>query len=244
MRNVWTIYRREFAAYFNSPIAYIFICAFLAIMACFLFILYGFFSQATPDLRFYFEVLLPWMFAVFLPAITMRLWSEEKKQGTIEVLMTLPMRTWEVVLGKFLAGYTIMAISLLLTLVVPISVAFVLPLDGKALIASYLGAFLIAGVYIAIGSWISALTENQIVAFMISVVACALVCFMGYPSFIDWMNRNVLHDLGRFVGYFGTFFHNQKFAQGQICAVDVVYALSMIGVFLGLNNFAVEGRKY
>ncbi|MGH9361545.1 MAG: ABC transporter permease [Thermoanaerobaculia bacterium] len=242
MGNVLTIYRREIATAFNSPIAYIFICAFLAIMAFFFFIFGQFFAQMNPDLRYYYRI-LPFAFFIFIPAVSMRFWSEEKKQGTIELLMTLPMKTWEVVAGKFLAGYTIVALSLLLTVVVPITVAFVLPIDARALIASYVGALLIAGVYLAIGSWISALTENQIVAFMVSVVACALVCFMGYPNVTDWINQ-VIGGLGRFIGYFGTFAHYMKFEQGQVSMVDVVYALSMIGLFLGLNNFAVEGRKY
>jgi len=244
MPNIWTIYRRELAAYFNSPIAYIFICAFLAIMAFFFFIFYRFFSQPNPDLRTYFEI-LPLAFFIFIPAITMRLWSEEKKQGTLEMLMTLPLKTWEVVVGKFLAAYSILTITLLLTIIVPLSTSFVLQnMDGQALVANYIGAFLIAGVYIAIGSWISALTREQTVAFVVSVVACALVCFMGFPNVIDWINRSVWDGMGRFVGYFGTFFHYQKFAQGQVSAVDVVYALGMIGLFLGLNNFAVESRKY
>jgi len=243
MHNTWTIYRREFASAFNSPIAYIFILAFLAIMAFFFFIFYRFFSLPSPDPRIYFEI-LPLAFFIFIPAVTMRLWSEEKKQATIELLMTLPLKSWEIVAGKFLAGFTIVAVGLLLTVLMPISVSFVLPLDATALVASYVGALLIAGVYVAIGSWISALTENQIVAFVMSALACALVCFMGFPNVIDWMSRNLHETLGRLVGYFGTYFHYQKFAQGQIALIDVVYALSMIGLFLGLNNFAVEGRKY
>jgi ABC-2 type transport system permease protein len=244
MNNVWTIYRREFSAYFNSPIATIFILVFLVVMAFLFFVFYRFFSQPNPDLRSYFEI-LPLAFFIFIPAITMRLWSEEKRQGTIEMLMTLPVNSWEVVAGKFLAAYTIIGISLLLTVSVPISAAFVLDnMDGTALIANYVGAFLVAGVYIAIGGWISACTENQVVAFVLSVVACFLVCFMGWPNVIDWINRNLWDGLGRIVGYFGVFFHYQKFAQGQVSAVNVVYALSMIGLFLGLNNFAVESRKY
>ena len=243
MTSVMTIYRRECAASFNSPIAYIFILAFLAIMSFFFFVFYRFFSQQSPDLRTYFE-LMPLAFFIFIPAITMRLWSEEKKQGTLEMLMTLPMRSWEVVLAKFLAAYTILAASLLLTVAVPISVSFVLNLDSTALVASYLGAFLIAGVYLAMGAWISALTENQIVAFVISAVATALLCFMGFPQVVEWVNRQVFDGLGNFIGYFGTYSHYLKFAQGQVVLVDVVYCLSMIAFFLGLNNFAVESRKY
>ncbi len=243
MHNFWTIYRREFSASFNSPIAYIFIFLFLAMMAFIFFVLQGFFARPNPEVRGYFD-LLPWTLIIFIPAITMRLWSEEKKQGTIELLMTLPMKTWELVLGKFLAGYSIVAMSILLTLLLPITVSWVAQIDSTALVAAYVGALLIAGVYIAIGSWISALTENQIVAFLFAVVACALVFFMGFPQVSDWANKTPFGGLGRFVSYFGTSVHYQKFAQGQVTAVDVVYSLSMIGLFLGLNNFAVEGRKY
>ena len=244
MRNVWTIYRREFAAYFNSPIAYIFIVGFLAIMGFLFFIFSRFFSQQNPDLRVYFELFMPIVFILFIPAITMRLWSEEKKQGTLEMLMTLPVNSWEVVAAKFLAAYTIIAVTLVLTLIVPISVAMVVEnMDAKALFANYLGALLIAGIYIAIGSWISALTKDQVVAFVLATLACAIVCFVGYPHVVDWFNQN-LGGLGGFLVYFGVYFHNQKFAQGLVGAVDVVYALGMMGLFLGLNNFAVESRKY
>jgi gliding motility-associated transport system permease protein len=243
MRNVCTIYRREFAAYFNSPIAYIFICAILAIMSFFFFAVNQFFAQPTPDLRYYFTM-LPIAFFIFIPAITMRLWSEEKRQSTIEMLMTLPLNTWEVVVGKFLASYTIVAIYILLTIALPVSLAFVLPLDGMALVACYLGTLLMAGVFIAIGSWISALTENQVVAFLVASVVCAVVCLLGIPSVIDWIDKSLWHGLGKFIGYFGTFFHYDQFVKGQIGMVGVIYCLSMIGLFLGLNNLAVESRKY
>ena len=178
----------------------------------------------------------------------MRLWSEEKKQGTLEMLITFPVKSWEVVGAKFLAAYTILAVSLILTgLVVP-SPRGVLPrehgLDRRSSPTTF-GAFLIAGVYIAIGAWISALTENQVVAFIVSILACFLLCFLGLAA-RDRLDRkrNLWDGLGRFVGYFGVYFHYQKFAQGQVSAVDVVYTLGMIGLFLGLNNFAVESRKY
>ena len=243
MSNTWTIYRREFSAYFNSPIAYIFICAFLAIMAFFFFLFYRFFSQQDPDLRYYYQI-LPLAFFIFVPAITMRLWSEEKKQGTVEMLMTLPVNTIEVVVGKFLASYTIVAASLLLTVFVPLSVAFVLEgMDGQALIATYVGALLISAVYVALGAWISALTENQVVAFVISVMASAALCFMGFPQVIEWLNKHLM-GLGRFFSFFGTFSQYDKFVQGQVSLIGLVYALTMTGIFLGLNNFAVERRKY
>ena len=244
MRNVWTIYRKECAAAFNSPIAYIFVVAFLVLMAFLFFVLNSFFKQPNPDPRLYFEY-LPIVFSVLIPAVTMRFWSEERKQGTLELLMTLPFRAWEVVVGKFLAGYVVVALALALTFGVPVAVApYLSDMDSSALLASYLGAFLMAGVYLAIGSWVSSLTENQIVAYMISVLACLFVCLMGFPPVMDWLKKNVAEQLGAFVGFFGTASHYAKFAQGQVSLSDVVYALSMMGLFLGLNNFTVESRKY
>jgi len=163
MSNTITIYRREMGHYFTSPIAYIFICAFLGVMAVYFFLFNGFFQQQNPDLRSYF-VAFPFAFALLIPAVTMRLWSEEKKAGTVEVLMTLPLKSWEVVLGKFLAGYTVIALTLLLTLTIPITISFILEIQWGIVFSSYVGALLLAAVYVAVGAWVSALTQNQIVA--------------------------------------------------------------------------------
>lgn len=244
MRNVWTIYRKECAAAFNSPIAYIVVFAFLVIMSFMFFVVNRFFSNPNPDLRGYYGI-LPFVFALVVPAVTMRLWSEERKQGTLELMMTLPFRPWEIVIGKFLAAYVVVAAALLLTVPVPFAVApFTSETDSFALVASYVGAFLLAGVYLAIGAWVSSTTENQIVAYMLSVLACFVICLLGVPAVVDWVNKSVMSRAGNFVGFFGTYSHFEKFAQGQIGLQDVVYTLSMMGLFLGLNNFTVESRKY
>lgn len=248
MGNLLTVYRRECSSYFNSPIAYIVIVSFLGAMSFFFFLFFSFFSQTNPDFRPYFEHILPFGFFSFvvIPAITMRLWSEEKKQGTVELLLTLPLKTWEVVLAKFLAGYTVVALALVLTLSVPLSISWtgVLELDWGQVLTGYIGVFLIAGVYISLGACISAFTENQVVAFMVAVVFSALICFMGYPPVIDWADNNLIDGMGRVFGYFGTFFHYQNFAKGLFDWVDVIYVLSMTGLFIIVNNIAVEGRKY
>jgi ABC-2 type transport system permease protein len=246
MANLITFYRRECSAYFNSPIAYILLIAYIMAMSFIFFPIVNFFSSPNPDFRAYFEH--PYAFSfyslVFIPAITMRLWSEERKQGTIEILMTMPVKAWEIVVAKFLAGYTIVVIAALLTLVVPLSISTVLTLDWGAVFTSYLGILLISAVYVAIGACVSALTENQIVAFMIAVMCSALVCFMGFPQVIQWADENVVNGVGTFLGYFGTFFHYQNFAKGLINPVDLVYAVSMTALFLIINNVVVEGRKY
>jgi ABC-2 type transport system permease protein len=242
MRNVLTIYRREIATYFNSPIAYIFIFLFVAILAFLFFFVNNFFGQQNPDLRGYFGF-LPWAFFVFIPAVTMRLWSEEKRAGTIEILMTLPLKSWEIVIGKFLAGYTVIALSLLLTLIVPISVQSVLQLDWGLIFASYAGALAIAGVYIALGAWISTFTHNQIVALLIAVALSFLAVIIGVQPVILAINK-VIPGLGTFIGWFGTAYHFQDFARGLINPVGLIYAASVTAFFLVLNNVFVEARKY
>lgn len=242
MTNVLTVYRREMLSYFTSPIAYIFGIAFLVTLGVFFFLYNGFFSRASPELRFYFYI-LPLAFVLLIPAVTMRLWSEEKKAGTLEMLMTLPLKSWEVVLGKFMAGYSVILLTLLLTISVPLTVAMTVDLDWGVVFTSYLGAFLLAGVYIALGSWISALTENQVVALLVSMVFLFVLWGIGFPHVVDFFN-GIQSGLGRAIGWFGTSSHYEGFIKGIVNPVDIVYALSLMAFFLILNNFAVEWRKY
>lgn len=242
MPNVCTIYRREISSYFTSPIAYIFICAFLVVMGVYFFLYQGFFQRPNPELRSYFGA-LPLTFALLIPAVTMRLWSEERKEGTIEMLMTLPLKAWQIVVGKFLAGYTVIALTLLLTFTVPLSVSWVVDLDWGVVLSSYLGAFLLAGVYIAIGSCVSALTANQIVALLVSMVVLFVLWGIGFPQVVSVLN-NVVSPLGTFLGWFGTSFHFENFIKGVVNPVDLIYVFSTMIFFLILNNFAVEWRKY
>lgn len=229
-------------SYFTSPIAYIFICAFLVVMGVFFFFYNPFFQQPNPDLRNYYSI-LPLTFALLIPAVTMRLWSEEKKSGTVELLMTLPLKSWELVIAKFLAGYSVMVITLLLTMTVPLSVSFVVDLDWGVIFASYLGALCIAAVYISVGSAISAMTENQIVALLTAMVALFILWGIGFPQVVQSLN-NVVGRLGTGLGWFGSLYHFENFAKGLVNPVDIVYAVSMTAFFLVLNNFAVEWRKF
>jgi ABC-2 type transport system permease protein len=225
--------------------AYIIIIAFLLAMSFIYFPIIGFFSRPDPDFRYYFEN--PYSFAffslVFIPAITMRLWSEERKQGTMELLLTLPIRTWEVVLAKFLAAFAIVLITILLTLPVPLSISLVLHLDWGAIFTTYLGIILISTVYIALGTCASALTENQIVAFMLAIVGSAVICFIGRPEVIKWFDEN-LWDMGTLFGFLGTFFHFQDFSKGLINPLGLIYCFAFTTIFLIINNIIVEARKY
>ncbi|MBA21102.1 MAG: hypothetical protein CMJ97_06965 [Planctomycetes bacterium] len=241
MRNILTISRREVAAYFNSPIAYIFMILFIFILSFLFFVFFPFFSQTNPDLRNFF-FWFPWVLSIFIPAVTMRLWSEERRSGTIELLMTWPLQAWEVVVGKYLAGLFVIAISLILTLVVPMSLSSVTSLEWGVVFTSYLGALLISSVYIALGSWASTLTNNQIVSLLIAIAFSLVMVGIGYPPVVKFLNA--LPGLGNFIGWFGTDSHFREFSKGLINPVGLIYGFSLTVFFLVLNNLFVEGRKF
>lgn len=242
MRNILTISRREVAAYFNSPIAYIFMILFIFILSFLFFVFFPFFSQTNPDLRNFF-FWFPWVLSIFIPAVTMRLWSEERRSGTIELLMTWPLQAWEVVVGKYLAGLFVIAVSLILTLFVPMSLSSsVSSLEWGVVFTSYLGALLISSVYIALGSWASTLTNNQIVSLLIAIAFSLVMVGIGYPPVVKFLNA--LPGLGNFIGWFGTDSHFREFSKGLINPVGLIYGFSLTVFFLVLNNLFVEGRKF
>ncbi len=241
MRNILTISRREVAAYFNSPIAYIFMILFIFILSFLFFVFFPFFSQTNPDLRNFF-FWFPWVLSIFIPAVTMRLWSEERRSGTIELLMTWPLQAWEVVVGKYLAGLFVIAISLILTLVVPMSLSSVTSLEWGVVFTSYLGALLISSVYIALGAWASTLANNQIVSLLIAIAFSLVMVGIGYPPVVKFLNA--LPGLGNFIGWFGTDSHFREFSKGLINPVGLIYGFSLTVFFLVLNNLFVEGRKF
>ncbi len=244
MKNALTIFRRELGSYFTSPVAYIFICAFLVFMGIFFFLYNGFFARANPELRSYYE-LLPMFFILLIPAVTMRLWSEERKSGTLELLMTMPLKSWEVVAGKFAASYVIIILTLALTFTVPLTVSTVVDIEWGVIIASYIGAVLMAGVYLAVGSWLSAMTQNQVVALLCSMVLLFGLWGIGLPHVVKFMVEKMhLGAVGAGLGWFGVYYHYEPFAKGLLQTAGFIYCLSMMGFFLVLNNFAVESKKY
>jgi ABC-2 type transport system permease protein len=237
MDRIKAIFMREFRSYFRSPIAYIFISFFLMISGWFFF--QTFFIINFASMRNFFD-LLPWIFLFFLPLITMRLWAEEKKIGTVEILMTLPVRDHEVVLGKFLAAYAVLAVALLLTLPIPIIVAILGDPDVGVIFTSYLGALLMGGAYLAIGLFISSLTKNQIVAAIVGWVCCFGLFFIGN----DLVLFNVPGFLVPIFEYMGLGTHFNSIMRGIIDSRDIIYYLTVIGFFLFLNVRVVESQKY
>ncbi len=230
------IFKREFASYFNSPIAFIYLTVFLA-LSSWLF-LKGFFLIGEASMRTYFS-LVPWVFLFFVPAITMRLWAEERKVGTMELLMTLPVTDTEAVLGKFLASLVFLLLSLVLSLVVPIVVAALGDPDPGQIIGGYLGSVLIGAAFLAIGLFISSLTENQIVAFILSVVGIFGLFILG-EDFVLFGVPDRLVPVFSFLGLAG---HYDSVSRGVVDSRDIIYYLSVIGFFLYLNVKSIEARK-
>lgn len=236
MSSISVIFRRELKSYFNSPVAYIVILAFIGVTH-WLF-LRTFFLSNQSTLRPFFS-LLPWIFLFLGPAITMRAWAEEKKLGTIEILMTFPVRERDAVLGKFLAALVFLVTALCLTISLPLTVMAVGHPDTGPILGGYLGACLLGGAYLAIGLFASSLTENQIVAFILAIVMCFALLIIG-EDFVLFSMPPALAPLCAWLGL-GT--HFESIGRGVIDARDIVYYLSIIGFFLFLNQLTLENRK-
>jgi ABC-2 type transport system permease protein len=237
MRNILVIAGKEFRAYFSSVIAYIFITLFLAVSG-WLF-MQSFFLLGQASLRSFFG-LLPWLFLVFVPAVSMRLWAEEKKLKTIELLMTYPVRDSEVVLGKFLAAFAFLGVALFLSFPLALTAAYVGDPDWGAIFGGYLGALLLGAAYLAIGLFVSSLTENQIVAFLISVVGCFGLYIIGE----DFVLFRVPEVMVGFLAYLSLGTHFESIGRGVLDTRDLLYYTSLIGFFLFLNVRSVESRKW
>ena len=237
MKTILTIFWKEFRGYFNSPIAYIFIISFLVFTNWLFF--KGFFLMNQSSLRSFFSI-LPWVFLFLAPAVTMRSWAEEKKLGTIELLMTLPVKDYEVVLGKFLAGFIFLIVTLLCTFPLPLTVMAVGNPDIGPIWGGYAGAFLMGGAYLAIGCFASSLTENQIVAFIIAI-------FLSFALLIIGENLVIMNLPAALVPVFtflGLGAHFESIGRGVIDSRDIIYYISIIGFFLFLNGLSVESRKW
>ncbi len=237
MSNTSTIFQKEFKSYFNSPIAYIFIITFLLFSGWLFFRTFFLIGQA--HLRPLFGI-LPWLFLILAPAVTMRAWAEEKKLGTMEVLMTLPLRDYEAVLGKFLANFVFIIITLLLTFPLVATTYVLGEPDTGAIVGGYLGACLMGGAYLAIGLFVSSLTKNQIVAFIIGIVTCFALLIVG-EDIVLMSAPSVVVPL---FTYLGLGAHFESVSRGVIDSRDLIYYLSVIGFFLFLNTLALESRKW
>ncbi len=237
-----SIFRRELAGYFATPVAYVFIAIFLILAGAMTFYLGGFFERGQADLSSFFTF-HPWLYLFLVPAVAMRMWAEERKSGTIELLLTLPVTMGQAVLGKFLAAWAFIAIALALTFPVWITVNYLGNPDNGAILAGYIGSLLMAGAFLAIGSCLSAVTRNQVIAFIITVVVCFLLLLAGYPLVLDAFSGWAPQALVDGIASLSFLTHFNAISKGVIDLRDLVYFGLMIGAWLYACTVVVELKK-
>jgi ABC-2 type transport system permease protein len=242
MRTTFVIFRREFASYFATPLAYVFIVIFLAMAGAFAFFLGNFFDRGQADLQPFFNF-HPWLYLVLIPALAMRLWAEERRSGTIELFLTLPVSLPAAVLGKFLAAWAFAGIALVLTFPFWVTVNVLGHPDNGVIVASYIGSFLMAGGFLAIGAALSALTKNQVIAFILTAAVCFLFTVAGSPVVLGvlkgWAPETVLTT----VASFSVLDHFNAIVRGVIDLRDAVFFVSLMALFLFANGIIVELKK-
>lgn len=242
MRNVWVIGKREFAAYFSTALAFVFVVIFVALTSAFAFYVGNMFARGQADLQVFFQY-HPWLYLMLVPAVAMRLWAEERKSGTIELLMTLPIAPWQAILGKFLAAWAFVGVALFLTFPIWVTVNVLGSPDNGVIFASYIGSFLMAGAYLAIGSFVSALTKNQVIAFIVAALICFLFIMAGLNLVLgfarEWLPGFVVTGLESmsFLSHF------QQITQGVIGLPTLIFYFSLIAFFLFANTLAIEQKK-
>jgi len=242
LASMTAIYRRELLSYLTTPTAYVFVAVFLFAIGLFTFQVGGFFEARRADLISFFSF-HPWIFMVFLPAVAMRLWAEESRSGAIELLLTLPAPTWSLVLGKFLAAWTIAAVALVLTFPLWITVNVLGSPDNAAVFTAYIGSFLMAGAYLAIGSVMSALTPAQVVAFVLAVLVSFLLTALGLPMVLDFFSGMIGGGMAEAVARFSILHHFDAAQRGVVEFRSVFYFASLIVLCLGFTALAVDARR-
>ncbi|MEZ4743967.1 MAG: ABC transporter permease [Bdellovibrionota bacterium] len=242
MKQFIPIFKREFLGYFRSPVAYVFMVIFLLASMGFTFFIGSFYESNQASLQSFF-VYLPWLYLVLVPAVGMRLWAEERKSGTIELLFTLPVTMLEAVLAKFAAGWAFLGISLLLTFSIIITVNYLGDPDNGVIAAGYFGSFLMAGSFLGITCWTSAMTKNQVVSFILSVVICFVLVLLGWGVFTNMMANFLPAWLIDLISSFGFMSHYSSISKGLIDPRDLIYFLSVIVISLALNKITLEAKK-
>ncbi|HYM32877.1 MAG TPA: ABC transporter permease [Candidatus Cybelea sp.] len=242
MTGTWTVFKRELAGYFATPVAYVFIVIFLFLTGIATFYVGNFFDRGQADLKSFFSF-HPWLYLFLVPAVSMRLWAEERKAGTIELLMTLPVDLGGIVLGKFLAAWAFIAIALALTFPIWITVNYLGHPDNGVIVAGYIGSLLMAGGYLAIGACISATTRNQVIAFVVSVVVCFIFTVAGASIVLDFASAWLPAILVQAIASFSFLTHFNAIQDGVIDIRDVIFFATLIATWLFANAVVVEQKK-
>ena len=242
MNQVASIFKREFTGYFATPIAYVFLAIFVFLSGIFTFYMGSFFDRGQADLNPFFQF-HPWLYLFLIPALAMRLWAEERRGGTIELLLTLPVTIPQAVVGKFLAAWAFSGIALLLTFPLWITVNYLGDPDNGVILAGYIGSLLMAGAFLAIGSCMSSLTRNQVIAFVLSAVVCLGFVLSGFPMVLEFFGAWAPGFLVQAVSSFSFLSHFTAISAGVIELRDIVFFISLIVFWLFVNAVVIDLKK-
>ncbi|XHR30326.1 MAG: ABC transporter permease [Chthoniobacteraceae bacterium] len=242
MSAIFTIAKRELGGFFNSPVAYVFLVIFLLLSGFMTFMISNWFGMGQANLGG-FLVWHPWLYLFLVPAVGMRMWSEERRLGTIELLLTMPVTPWQAIAGKFLAAWAVLGIALLLTFPMIVTVNALGHPDNGIIVAGYLGSFLMAGAYLAVTSMTSALTRNQVVSFIISVVVCLFLILAGFPPITDLLVRWASPGVVETVASFSVMTHFAGLQKGVIDSRDLLYFASIIGFSLFSTSVILRAHR-
>jgi ABC-2 type transport system permease protein len=242
LQRTLVVFRREFRSYFQTPLAAVFLVIFLFLAGLFTFNIGGFYERNQADLRPFFQF-HPWLYVFLVPAVSMRLWAEERRTGTIELAMTLPFGVRDLVLGKYLAAWAFTVIALALTFPVWITVSWLGQPDHGTIVVAYLASALLGGAFLAIGAFLSALTKNQVIAFVLCAVTCFVLLLAGFPAVLDFLRGWAPHGVVEGLASTSAFTHYDSMMRGVVDARDVLYFAAVIAAFLVLNCFAIDWKK-
>jgi ABC-2 type transport system permease protein len=242
MRHIITISKREIGSYFASPVAYVFIVIFLLLAGFFTFMVSQFFRREEASLVAFF-LWHPWLYLFLVPAVGMRLWSEERRLGTIELLLTMPVTTWQAIVAKFLASWGFLALALLLTFPMILTVNYLGNPDNGVIFCGYIGSLLLAGSYLSIGCMTSALTRNQVVSFILSVVICLFLILAGWPPVTQMLEQWASPTLVQGVAAFSVMTHFEGFQRGVVDTHDVVFFLGLMGFCLFTTGVIIRSHR-
>ena len=240
--NIKAVMKRELGGYFTSPIAYVFLVIFLLLTGFFTFTVGNFFERGEASLVSFFTW-HPWLYLFLVPAVGMRLWSEERRLGTLELLLTLPITAWQAIVGKFLASWLFLALALVLTFPVIITVNWLGAPDNGVIAAGYVGSLLLAGAYLAISCMTSAMTRNQVISFILSVMICLFLILAGYTPVTDLLTRFANPVVTQTVAAFSVMTHFEAFQRGVLDTRDVVFFVSVIGFALFATGVIIRNQR-
>jgi ABC-2 type transport system permease protein len=242
MTALWTVFRREWSSYLATPVAYVFTVIFLILAPALTFYLGNFYERGQADLQPFFAF-LPWLYLIIVPAVAMRLWAEERANGTIELLLTLPLPTWQAVVGKFLAAWCYIGLALALTFPMWVTVNYLGSPDNGVILAGYLGSWLMAGAFLAVGACLSAATRNQVIAFILTTAVCFMFLFAGYPlvqeAFRGWLPDSVTDAIAQL----SFLTHFDAISRGLLDLRDIAYFVTAIVAWLIACALVVDQKK-